>query len=450
MILTSRTRSPLLLLVPALAVAALVALAAVRASHPGPRSAAPALRPAAPPATAAVPAPPSSLTTRQLIARYTAELRTAPGKPRAYEDLALAELQMAREDGDPSWYTRADRLLRHAAALDPTDSLAIAAQGSLANSRHDFLRGLALGRRALRLDRGSAYALGVIVDANVELGRYAAARGALTAMLDAQPGLSAYSRAAYLLELEGRTDAARRMLRAAVGAGATARENGAWVELQLGNLEFGHGRYVTAERDYRLAARMDPGFVHAAAALARVDAARGRYAAAIRRYRAVVARYPLPAYVIALGDVYRVSGDRAAAARQYALVRAEERLYIANGVNVDAELALFEADHGGNPADALARARAVAAVQHSVVADDVLAWTLFHAGRPHAALAAANRALRLHTADASFLYHRGAIEAALGLRAAARADLRHALALNPRFSPLLAPRAAALLRRLSR
>ena len=445
MILTSRTRSPLLLLLPALLVAAVIAIAAARAGHPRssvapPRSPAPA---------APAPAPLSSgLSTRQLIGRYTAELRAAPGQPRAYDNLALTELQMAREDGDPGWYTRANRLLQHARALAPTDALAIAGEGSLANSRHHFARGLALGTRALALDRGSAYALGVIVDANVELGRYPAARRALTAMLDAQPGLSAYSRASYLLELEGHTTAARRMLQAALAAGAPTGENAAWVQLYIGNLDFAHGQYAAAERAYRLATRMDHGFVHAEAALAKVDAARGRYAAAIRRYRGVVARYPLPAYVIALGEVYATAGQHAAAAREYALVRAEERLYIANGVNVDAELALFEADHGGNPADALARARAVAAVQHSVVADDVLGWTLFRAGHPRAALAAANRALRLHTQDASFLYHRGAIEAALGRRAAALADLRHALRLNPRFSLILAPRAEALLRRL--
>jgi hypothetical protein len=35
-----------------------------------------------------------------------------------------------------------------------------------------------------------------------------------------------------------------------------------------------------------------------------------------------------------------------------------------------------------------------------------------------------------------FSYHKGAIELALGKRAAARADLGRALALNPYFSPI--------------
>jgi Flp pilus assembly protein TadD len=87
--------------------------------------------------------------------------------------------------------------------------------------------------------------------------------------------------------------------------------------------------------------------------------------------------------------------------------------------------------------------------QRSVVVDDALAWTLYRAGRPHAALEAATRALRLGTRDASFLYHRGAINAALGRRAAARADLSLALRINPRFSVLGAPEARRLLKEVS-
>jgi len=90
----------------------------------------------------------------------------------------------------------------------------------------------------------------------------------------------------------------------------------------------------------------------------------------------------------------------------------------------------------------------VARIQPSVTVEDALGWTLFKAGHPRAALAAANRALRLGTRDSSFLYHRGAIEASLGMAGPAARDLRAALRLNPRFSLLYAPDARRLLRRL--
>jgi tetratricopeptide (TPR) repeat protein len=428
----------------------LAALAAVAASLAG-GGGTPAVPPAAAPA-ASLPfqsTPPGSLSTLQLVQRYTAELRAAPNSAQAYDNLALAELQLAREDGDPTWYTKAGGLLARAVRIAPRDFEAIGAQGSLALSRHDFRDALTLGREALSIDPESSYALGVVVDAEMELGRYGAARATLERMLALRPDLSSYSRASYYLELHGDIGRARIALRRAIESGAPARENTAWAYLYLGNLEFNHGRYALAERQYRLAAHAYPGFVHAQAAQARLAAARGDYGRAIALYNRAVQRIPLPAYVIALGDTYAAAGKPAQAARQYRLVRAEEQLYIANGVNVDVELALFEADHGGDPAQALARAQAAARVQDSVVVDDALAWTQFKAGHLRAALTAANRALRLGTPDASILYHRGAIEAALGMRDVARRDLVRALSVNPHFSLIYVPQAHRLLKEVS-
>ena len=445
MILSPRKLSPFALALPVLALATAVAVGLVRGGHT-------AAQPRPSLAAVSVPyanAAPRSLSAPQLVARYRAEVRRAPRSAQAYDNLALAELQMVREDGDPAWYTRADALLGRALTLDPKDFTALAGEGSLALSRHDFAGALVLARRALAIDSSNPYAMGVLVDANVELGRYTAAREALTRLLDTRPDLSSYSRASYYLELHGRTAAARRALELAAQAGAPTGENTAWAYLYLGNLDFAHGRLDAAAQSYRIALHTYPGFVHALAAEARLAAARGAYTRAIAGYRAVVARYPLPAYVIALGDVYRASGRPAAAREQYALVRAEERLYAANGVNVDVELALFDDDHGGDVTAALRRLRALVKIQPSVTVQDALAWTLYKAGRLRPALAASDRALRLGTRDSGFLYHRGVIEAGLGLRSAAARDLRAALALNPRFSLLYAPRARRLLVELS-
>ncbi|MFB6518886.1 hypothetical protein [Streptomyces sp. NPDC056401] len=54
----------------------------------------------------------------------------------------------------------------------------------------------------------------------------------------------------------------------------------------------------------------------------------------------------------------------------------------------------------------------------------------------------------LGTRSALFLYHRGAIHQALGNTAAARRDLRQALATAPSFHPLHAPAAREALRRI--
>jgi Flp pilus assembly protein TadD len=116
-------------------------------------------------------------------------------------------------------------------------------------------------------------------------------------------------------------------------------------------------------------------------------------------------------------------------------------------VDVDLDLALFDADHGAAAA-AVREAGVAARRRPSVLAEDAYGWALHAAGRDAEALRHAVRAQRIGTRSALFGYHLGAIEAALGRTADARRDLAAALATNPNFSALHAPRARALLARL--
>jgi tetratricopeptide (TPR) repeat protein len=137
-----------------------------------------------------------------------------------------------------------------------------------------------------------------------------------------------------------------------------------------------------------------------------------------------------------LGDLERALGNRAAAARQYALIGVIERLLAANGVRNDLDVALFDADHGRN---AVALARRGYAERPGIVGDDVLGWALARAGRCAEALPYSTHALRLGTKDALKIFHRGYVAACLGRRAEARTYYRRALALDPHFSILWAP-----------
>ena len=95
---------------------------------------------------------------------------------------------------------------------------------------------------------------------------------------------------------------------------------------------------------------------------------------------------------------------------------------------------------------ALARARDAYRERKSIDGDDVLGWALYKNGRCGEALAHSRRALRLGTRDALKIFHRGMIELCLGRKAAGRAELRRALAINPHFSLLYAPVAREALR----
>ncbi len=385
--------------------------------------------------------------TDQRIATYQAIVRAKPTVAGGYTLLAAAELQKVRETGDAGYYNRAAATLDAGLQLAPGDPGLLTERGALALSRHAFADGLRDGLAAHRADPTLTRPYGVIVDAQVELGRYAAAGRTLQAMVDRKPDLASYTRVSYFRELHGDIAGARSALDLAVSAGGAAPENVAYVQTLLGNLRFGSGDLPQARRAYRQALFSFGGYVPARAGLARVEAAQGQPERAIRRLRAAVAVLPLPEYVIALGDTELAAGRTAAARRDYALVGAEQRLLAAGGVNTDVDLATFEADHG-SPARGVALARRAWAAAPSVRSADALGWALTRSGRARDGLPWSRRALKLGSRDALFLYHAGMTARAAGRPDLARRWLLGALSRNPRFSPLYAPRAVRALRGL--
>ncbi|MFL5871719.1 MAG: tetratricopeptide repeat protein [Solirubrobacterales bacterium] len=426
------------LALPLLAFAALFAiLSAVNGSPPAPPTA----------ASAALDAPAATQSTAQLVGELQAALGDDPSDPALYDQLGDAYYQRARETGDPAYYSRSQRAYDAALARDPGDPLATVGAGTLALARHDFAAGLRLGLRAHRLAPDLVRPYAVIADAQVELGRYGPAARSIDRFVGLKPTLAAYARVSYFRELHGDLDGAAGAMRLAVSAGGGSPENLAYVDSLLGKLEIDRGRYGAAGHAYREALAADPGFPAATAGLARVAAAAGHLDLAIARYRDVVDRLPLPEYVIGLGETEIAAGRESSARRDLALVGVEARLLRSAGVNVDAELAVYEADHG-NPARAVALGRSAWRRAPSVRSADAYAWALHSAGDDDAALAMSDEALRLGSRDPSFLYHAGAISADAGATGRARRILETLTEQSPRFSPLYGPRAERLLRSL--
>jgi tetratricopeptide (TPR) repeat protein len=221
----------------------------------------------------------------------------------------------------------------------------------------------------------------------------------------------------------------------------------AWAAFQLGELAFGSGNAPRAAAGYERGLDLDPAFVPNLAGLAKVAAARGRLEEAVERYREVVTRYPAPEYVAALVDLYAATGRSSRSAEQEDVLLAMHELAAANGVDVDLELALFDADHG-DPAAALRAARDEWHRRRSVHVADALGWALYANGRFEQAERYAERALALGTRNALFLFHAGMIRLALGEEDEARRDLRAALRTNPSFSIVHAPQAERVLAEL--
>ncbi len=393
-----------------------------------------------------------SNTTPAQIARAQSVLRVDPKNADALTALAVGYLSMARQTADPTYYTKADEAFQRSARLRPNDLRTTIGLALLANYRHDFAGSLALGRRAAGSDPASADAEGVIVDAQVELGQYAAAAVSVQRMIDLKPTLASYARVSYLRELLGDTSGAISAMTSAVVAGAGSAADVAYVQALLGDLLRGSGQLTDAAAAYQQALRKVPAYGPAEVGIARIEAARGQLAAAAARLQAVATRLPLPDTIALYGDVLTALGRPAAAAQQYDLVRTIERLQQANGVRLDFESARFEADHARDPgartAGLVSMARTALAARPTLYAHDVLGWALRQVGQPAAALSEADAALRYGTRDALLYYHRAVIEADLGRTAAARSDLGTAFGINPALTVRDLPAARALAGRL--
>jgi tetratricopeptide (TPR) repeat protein len=279
-----------------------------------------------------------------------------------------------------------------------------------------------------------------------QLGRYAAAAAAARQMELLRPGADAEARLSYAAELRGDIPAARAFMRQALNDSVTPADAG-FARYYLGELALNAGQPRAALREYGAGLDVDPTDVALLEGRAKAEAALGRMTASRRDFAIAVARVPQPTYVLEYGALLQSLGRTGAAGQQYDVFRTEERLFRANGVTLDTDQTLFEADHGG-AAVAVASGRAALRTRPFLETWDAYGWALHRAGRDRAALVAADRALRTGMRNALFYFHRGVIEHAVGDDAAARRDLAAALQINPAFSPLLAPVARHLLHRI--
>jgi tetratricopeptide (TPR) repeat protein len=371
-------------------------------------------------------------------------VRASPDDTRSLVLLGYAYQQRWRETADASNLPRSEAALRRAARLDPTDALAVTGLGSLALIRHDFRAALEIGRRAQRVAPSSARTYGVVGDALLELGRYEAAFRAFERMVALRPSVASYARIAYARELLGDLPGARAAMQLAADAASGQREPAAWANVELAKLDLRAGHLARAEGELRLALELVPGYVYAQEQRARLEARRGNLPRALRFARRAAEAVPLPQFVSLLADLEERAGDRRAARRQVATVRAIDRILAANGVRTDVETAVFDADHRIRTATLVARARAARAARPSILGDDALAWALARTGRCDEARSWSDRSLRLGTRDPLLYFHRAEIERCAGNARAARSWARRALALDPVFSVRWAPHARRL------
>ena len=378
------------------------------------------------------------------IQRTQDQLRRVPGDWQAWATLGFDYVEQAKVTVDPAYYPKAAAALDRSLRIERHDNfLAMAGQSALAAARHDFTSARHWARRGLAINPASAVLHGALADALTQLGHYRAAAAAARQMELLRPGSDAEARLSYAAELRGDLPAARRFMHAALTRAATPA-GVAFARYYLGELALTAGRPRLALRHVRAGLAADPGYTALREGRAKALAALGRTGAAAREFRHVVTTVPQPSYLLEYARLLTALGRHRAAAAQLAIFRTEEQLFRANGVALDTDQTLFEADFG-DPRAAVRNGRAALRTRPFLESHDALAWALHRAGRDRAALHQADQALSTGIRSASFHFHRGVIAHRLGRDALAARDLATALRLNPAFDPLDAPAARRLL-----
>lgn len=370
--------------------------------------------------------------------------RRNPRDPVALGTLGLNYVQQAKITADPTYYPKADEVLKRSMALDSTDNFAaMGGMAALEAARHNFSKGLDWAKRAVAINPYNATLYGTLADAYTQLGRYSEAADAVQKMVDLKPGTPSLARASYAAELRGDTTTARTdMQRALQSAGSPADQ--AFARYYLSEMAFNNGDPHHALTNVEEGLHAVPNDAPLLQIKARAEGALGKNTEAIADLTLAGQRLPLPEYVLQLGELQQSLGHTKQADQQYEIFRAEQKLFAANGVTLDSDAALFEADHGDH-VQALALARKSLQSRPFLDSQDALAWALHVNGQDKEALIASKKALALGTRNALFHYHRGMIQQSLGNTDAARDDLTRALAINPHFNPLHAPKARAAL-----
>jgi tetratricopeptide (TPR) repeat protein len=356
--------------------------------------------------------------------------------PQSAEDRAMTAglyLQRARETGDVNDYRSAERYAHASLALRRVrNGKALLTYASALLAQHKFPAALAAARALVDGDPTQSRYRALYAELLVEMGRYDAARAQFDSLRGDLRTLAVAPRYARYLELVGRTELARTILRRAVTDARDAdlpREQVAWFHLRMADLELRNGRLRVAQRELKEGLLAAPQDGRLWAAQARLHALHGEWRNALRAVERVGDRADIATTALA-GDAYAALGDSIDA--QSAWRRGQE-MALANPEPFNRQWTLFRLEHGIALDETLALLEREIAIRQDVYGWDQLAFARYLAGDLSGAAAAIKEAMAVGTQDAN-LYYRGAMIArAQGDTIRARMLAAQALQLNPHF-----------------
>ena len=381
-------------------------------------------------------------------------VRESPEDTKSAIALATVYIQEARVTGNYTYYDAAAmKYIEDVLVREPQNFEALVLKALLQLSQHHFTEALATASQASLLNPYNAFIQGIMVDANVELGRYDSAVQHADRMISIRPDLRSYSRVAYLREIHGDYAGAIEAMKLAVDAGSYGDEPTAWARIQLGRLYEQTGDLRSAEMHYTIADEQRPGYGYALAGLGSVELGEGDFNKSITLYKKAAAAVSDYALKEQLARLYLLTGNKEQATVVLNQVIAELQKASEEGEgsinhHADKELAdvylLIE-----KPEEALKHALAEYNRRPgNIDVNEAVARSYYKLGNIEKALPYLEKALRTGSKNPALLCHAGLIYAKAGNSKLSAQLLSSVLKGSPNIDPLLKKESESALQKL--
>ncbi len=225
------------------------------------------------------------LNTKAAMESLLTEIKLNPGNEKAKLTLAMAYISESRISGNHSYYDAAAlQLLDEVLENDKDNFDARSARATIYLSQHHFSDALAEGQKLIEMNPHSAYAFGIMTDANLELGHYEEAKHYADKMVSLRPDLRSYSRISYLREVFGDYPGAIEAMKLAVESGIPGTEQTEWARTYVGYLYEITGNKMEAQHQYLNASYHRPYYAYALAGLGRIEKQNANYDEALHYF----------------------------------------------------------------------------------------------------------------------------------------------------------------------
>lgn len=372
------------------------------------------------------------------ISFYQQRIRQNPsgGLDRAL--LATAYLKMARASGDVSWYLLAEQAAQESLTKLPFNNEgAVLALAKVAEARHDFAQAINLAQKA-----PSDNALGILVTANLGMGKVDKASQAAETLVRRVPTLGSLTLHALVKAAQGKDNEARQNLQQAIAIEEPGETGSSvWARVLLGRLYYKQGQLEESRKLYQEALSIIPQYPPALLNLAQLEIRLGNYNAAEKLYSQffqLVNKSPTVYDHVVLRGMARVQDLQgnfleAKKWRSQAEARLREDL-VGFGHRKELAQLLLESDRPESIAEALTLMQAEKSDRQDAETLATLALALSRSERWQEARQVMNQARRWGIRDAGIYYQASTIERVLGNTSGANKFFQLAQQIDPQFN----------------